>query len=178
MKHFMRLSLGLPLLTLLWQGCTTSVPVKQSAGATVAPVAKNEDKQPANKQVTDPKKVDACQPSRLSDDERHMLETRKVFSSDQEREAYQTSIFKRLYSRQIYNCWHVPAHTSSLKITAIVTLTDVGQVNSIVFHQSEGNDALEKSIKVAMLRAAPFELPEDEAVRKMARRMVISFKSR
>lgn len=85
---------------------------------------------------------------------------------------------KRQYIQQIHNCWRIPPGTSGLKITAIVTLTDAGQVNSIVFHQSEGNDALEKSIKEAMLRAAPFELPEDEAVRKMARRMVISFKSR
>lgn len=177
MKHFIRISFGLPLLAVLLQGCTTSVLVK-NAGATVAPVGKNGDIKQANKQGTDAEVVDTCRHYKLSDDEHYLLEASKTFGSDQQREAYQASIFQRAYMRQIYNCWRVPPNTYGSKVSVRVTLTDDGQINSVVFFQSEGNDALEKSINEAMLRAAPFELPEDEALRKMARRMIISFESR
>lgn len=166
----MRPIILIPFFLLLLQSCVHSPPEKQPK-VVAAPAAKAT----LSVQPTKQSDTDCRQPRAKTENQDKPL---SAIASGEEHLTEEAMRVKRQYIQQIHNCWRIPPGTSGLKITAIVTLTDAGQVNSIVFHQSEGNDALEKSIKEAMLRAAPFELPEDEAVRKMARRMVISFKSR
>ena len=59
--------------------------------------------------------------------------------------------------------WRVPA-SDAKQATLRITLNRQGEVQSVVITQSSGDEAFDASIRAAVERAAPFPVPDDDAL--------------
>jgi colicin import membrane protein len=165
----MRPIILIPLFLLLLQSCVHSPPEKQPK-VVAAPAAKATlSVQPAKQSDTD-----CRQPLAKTEDQDKPL---SAIASGEEHLTEEAIRVKRQYIQQIHNCWRVPPGTSGLKAEARVKLSNNGDVSSVII-TSGGHSGFDASIEEAVRRAAPFKLPADEALRKRARNLTISFKSK
>lgn len=167
----MRSIISVPLFLLLLQGCVHSPSEKQPKVVTV-PVNKiTVSTQSAKQPETDCRQL----PSNVVEEQSQPL---SATASDQECLMDEAMRIKRQFVQQIFNGWRVPPGTSGLKAEVRVILNDNGHIWSIVIINNSQNNAFDASVQEAIRRVAPFKLPADAELRKRARNLTISFKSK
>lgn len=80
---------------------------------------------------------------------------------------------KRDFENKIYRAWDIPFGSSGQKASARVTLSDSGQVTSVVVNAS--NPDVKASVEAAIRAAAPYPMPSDPDARKQARSFSSTF---
>ena len=83
------------------------------------------------------------------------------------------SITQQKFIQKINNHWSVPLDSQGQTATARVILSNSGSVISISVNASDPN--VEASVEEAIRNAAPFPMPSDPEIRKLARRLFAEF---
>lgn len=83
------------------------------------------------------------------------------------------SITQHEFIQKINNHWRVPLDSQGQTATARVILSNSGSVISISVNASDPN--VEASVEEAIRNAAPFPMPSDPEIRKLARRLFAEF---
>ena len=83
------------------------------------------------------------------------------------------SITQHEFIQKINNHWRVPLDSQGQTATARVILSNSGSVISISVNASDPN--VKASVEEAIRNAAPFPMPSDPEIRKLARRLFAEF---
>ena len=80
---------------------------------------------------------------------------------------------KRDFTNKIHAAWRMPAGSTGQKASARITLSDSGQVTSVVVNSTDPD--VKASVADAIRAAAPFPMPSDPEVRKLVRNVTANF---
>ncbi|WP_301388410.1 cell envelope integrity protein TolA [Thalassolituus sp. UBA2590] len=95
-----------------------------------------------------------------------------------EKAAQMTAEYQDLIRAQVASVWNYPPNVSAeLEVEVRLVMVPTGEVISATVTRSSGNDALDRSVEQAILKASPLPVPDDIRVfEKNFRRLTMKFR--
>ena len=95
-----------------------------------------------------------------------------------EKAAQMTAEYQDLIRAQVASVWNYPPNVSAeLEVEVRLVMVPTGEVISANVTRSSGNDALDRSVEQAILKASPLPVPDDIRVfEKNFRRLTMKFR--